>query len=214
MTLLQGKQGGGKRKKWPWVVGVIALIVIVGAVLGGVLGSRAANDNKSNNVAGSNNNNNNGAASAATRTKGSGNEAVVPTVSLTFSLSHFLLSHSYFENNQRPRINTAIPNTQLRLVRLKSLSRPSFQTLPFLAVPTPRLVSPSPTSATNTLSSSLPLTSGTVFQVSSLKIHTSAIGTKLSSLTLQDSLLWILPFTPSMEDSLGLVSSMSLGKFS
>lgn len=55
------------------------MAVILGAVLGGVFGSRAANDgdNKSNNVAGSNNN---GAASAATRTLGSGNEAVVPTV--------------------------------------------------------------------------------------------------------------------------------------
>jgi len=77
---VQGKAAGGKRKKWPWVVGALVLLaVILGAVLGGVFGSRAANDgdNKSNNVAGSNNN---GAASAATRTLGSGNEAVVPTV--------------------------------------------------------------------------------------------------------------------------------------
>ncbi|GAA5882738.1 hypothetical protein JCM16303_006570 [Sporobolomyces ruberrimus] len=75
-----GKPRSGGRKKWPWVVGALVLLaVILGAVLGGVFGSRAANDNKSNNVNGNANNNNNGAASAATRTKGSGNEAVVPT---------------------------------------------------------------------------------------------------------------------------------------
>lgn len=74
-------RSGGGRKKWPWVVGGLVLIaVILGAVLGGVLGSRAANDNKNNNVNGGNaGSNNNGAAAAATRTKGSGNEAVVPT---------------------------------------------------------------------------------------------------------------------------------------
>jgi hypothetical protein len=63
------------------------IAVILGAVLGGVFGSRAANDNKNNNVNGNaGSNNNNGAASAATRTKGSGNEAVVPTVSFFCSL--------------------------------------------------------------------------------------------------------------------------------
>lgn len=90
---LQGKPRSGGRKKWPWVVGALVLLaVILGAVLGGVFGSRAANDNKSNNVNGNANNNNNGAASAATRTKGSGNEAVVPTVSCLHHSSQILAS--------------------------------------------------------------------------------------------------------------------------
>ncbi|GAA6060416.1 hypothetical protein JCM10212_002184 [Sporobolomyces blumeae] len=76
-----GKPARSGRKKWPWVVGALVLVaVILGAVLGGVFGSRAANDNKNNNVSNNAAGGNNGAAaSAATRTKGSGNEAVVPT---------------------------------------------------------------------------------------------------------------------------------------
>ncbi|WVN85424.1 uncharacterized protein L203_100570 [Cryptococcus depauperatus CBS 7841] len=47
-----GYGGGGyqtqkKRKKWPWIIGIIILIlVIVGAVLGGVLGSKSKKDDK------------------------------------------------------------------------------------------------------------------------------------------------------------------------
>ncbi|BGP15469.1 hypothetical protein JCM10213v2_003448 [Rhodosporidiobolus nylandii] len=64
-----------KRKVWPWIVGAIILIaVILGAVLGGVLGSRAADDNNSKSDS-----DNAGNANAATRTKGSGGFAIVPT---------------------------------------------------------------------------------------------------------------------------------------
>ncbi|GAA5866724.1 hypothetical protein JCM8547_002738 [Rhodosporidiobolus lusitaniae] len=68
-----------QRRIWPWIVGaIVAIIIILGAVLGGVLGSRAANDNndsKSNAAEASGS----GAADAATRTKGSGGFAIVPT---------------------------------------------------------------------------------------------------------------------------------------
>ncbi|BGP47560.1 hypothetical protein JCM10450v2_003423 [Rhodotorula kratochvilovae] len=72
------------RRLWPWIVGaLVALIIILGAVLGGVFGSRAANksdDNKSNAAQ----DGGSGVASAATRTKGSGGFAVVPTATDEF----------------------------------------------------------------------------------------------------------------------------------
>lgn len=78
------KRNGGRRK-WPWVLGaILALVIILGAVLGGVFGSRAANNNNKNNSANGGNANaaaagTSGAVDPASRTKGSGNEAVVPT---------------------------------------------------------------------------------------------------------------------------------------
>ena len=87
-----GAGGRGGRKKWPWVVGALVLVaIILGAVLGGVLGSRAANNdnNKNNSASGGNANaaaggGTSGAQDPATRTKGSGNEAVVPTATDAF----------------------------------------------------------------------------------------------------------------------------------
>ncbi|GAA6057364.1 hypothetical protein JCM3770_005727 [Rhodotorula araucariae] len=70
------------RRLWPWIVGaIVAVIIILGAVLGGVFGSRAANSNDSNksNAAAAQDPNDGSVASAATRTKGSGGFAVVPT---------------------------------------------------------------------------------------------------------------------------------------
>ncbi|GAA6035855.1 hypothetical protein JCM8097_005739 [Rhodosporidiobolus ruineniae] len=67
------------RRIWPWVVGaIIAVVIILGAVLGGVLGSRAANDDNKSDSSNSGKAAS-GAADAATRTKGSGGYAVVPT---------------------------------------------------------------------------------------------------------------------------------------
>ncbi|GAA5920603.1 hypothetical protein JCM6882_003417, partial [Rhodosporidiobolus microsporus] len=73
-----------QRRLWPWIVGaIVAIVIILAAVLGGVLGSRAANDDDGDsgksNAAGVS-----GAADAATRTKGSGGFAVVPTATDQF----------------------------------------------------------------------------------------------------------------------------------
>ncbi|GAA5987256.1 hypothetical protein JCM11641_003383 [Rhodosporidiobolus odoratus] len=66
-----------KRRVWPWIVGGLILIaVILGAVLGGVLGSRAANDDDSGSKK---NQDSSGNADASTRTKGSGGFALIPT---------------------------------------------------------------------------------------------------------------------------------------
>ncbi|GAA5880284.1 hypothetical protein JCM1840_007115, partial [Sporobolomyces johnsonii] len=78
------KRHGGRRKLWPWLVGAIVLsCIILAAVLGGVLGSRAADHdhNKNNNVDGGSNS---AASQAATMTKGSANNAVYPTATDQF----------------------------------------------------------------------------------------------------------------------------------
>ncbi|BGP24134.1 heparinase II/III family protein [Rhodotorula toruloides] len=85
----QGKATrSGGRRKWPWVVGALVLIaVILGAVLGGVFGSRAANDSKKSDAAsgaGNGGATGSGVANAATRTKGSGGFAIVPTATDQF----------------------------------------------------------------------------------------------------------------------------------
>ncbi|GAA6007587.1 hypothetical protein JCM10207_006395 [Rhodosporidiobolus poonsookiae] len=70
--------GKRQRRLWPWIVGaIVAIVIILAAVLGGVLGSRAANDNDGDNK--SDAAHNSGSAAAATRTKGSGVNAIVPT---------------------------------------------------------------------------------------------------------------------------------------
>ncbi|BGP31527.1 hypothetical protein JCM10296v2_003297 [Rhodotorula toruloides] len=84
----QGKPAGSRRHPWRWIIGaLIAIAVILGAVLGGVFGSRAANDNKKSDAASGADNkgaSGSGVANAATRTKGSGGFAIVPTATDQF----------------------------------------------------------------------------------------------------------------------------------
>ncbi|CEQ40577.1 SPOSA6832_02215, partial [Sporobolomyces salmonicolor] len=78
-------RNGGKRKLWPWLVAAVVLIcVILAAVLGGVLGSRAADDNHNKNNSAVSGSNGSGASQVATRTKGSANNAVYPTATDQF----------------------------------------------------------------------------------------------------------------------------------
>lgn len=173
----QGKPAGSRRHPWRWIIGALVLIaVILGAVLGGVFGSRAANDKKKSDAASGADNkgaSGSGVANAATRTKGSGGFAIVPTVSCpAFPNDGKRRRLTLGVARDRPRTSLATPCTLRRRAQLTSLHRPSSRTRPSRARPTARPASRSPRPRRRTRCSSQPRTSGTASLSSSRKTRT------------------------------------------